>query len=161
MWLASWTRGTGRPAVPYEEAVEEALCFGWIDSTVNTLDDERRLQLMTPRRPRSSWTRLNRERVARLEAAGLMTDAGHRAVEVAKGNGWWLLYDSVEDLVEPDQLSAALDAVPQARRHWDEFPPSARKQMLWWVVRGARADTRARRIASIVSAAPAGRRVSQ
>jgi uncharacterized protein YdeI (YjbR/CyaY-like superfamily) len=71
VWLASWKRGANRPAVAYEEAVEEALCFGWIDSTVNTLDEERGLQLMTPRRPRSSWTRLNRERVARLEAEGL------------------------------------------------------------------------------------------
>lgn len=161
MWLVSWRRGTGRPAVPYEEAVEEALCFGWIDSTVNTLDEERRLQLMTPRRPRSSWTRLNRERVARLEAAGMMTDAGRRAVEAAKDNGWWLLYDTVEDLIEPDELAAALDAVPQARRRWDAFPPSARKQMLWWVVSAARADTRARRIASIVSEAAAGRRARQ
>ena len=161
VWLASWKRGTGRPAVPYEEAVEEALCFGWIDSTVNTLDEERRLQLMTPRRPRSGWTRLNRQRVARLEVEGLMSDAGRRAVETAKGNGWWLLYDSVEDLVEPDELSAALDAVPQARRHWDAFPPPASKQMLWWVVSAARADTRTRRIASIVSEAQAGRRVGQ
>jgi uncharacterized protein YdeI (YjbR/CyaY-like superfamily) len=161
VWLASWKRRTRRPAVPYEEAVEEALCFGWIDSTVNTLDDERGLQLMTPRRPRSGWTRLNRERVARLEAEGLLTDAGRRAVEVAKRNGWWAIYDTVEDLVEPDDLSAALDAAPQARRHWDAFPPSARKQMLWWVVSAARADTRARRIATIVAEADAGRRVGQ
>jgi uncharacterized protein YdeI (YjbR/CyaY-like superfamily) len=123
VWLASWKRGANRPTVAYEEAVEEALCFGWIDSTVNTLDEERGLQLMTPRRPRSSWTRLNRERVARLEAEGRMTEAGRRAVVVAKHNGWWLLYDTVEDLLEPDELSAALDEVPQARAHWDAFPP--------------------------------------
>jgi uncharacterized protein YdeI (YjbR/CyaY-like superfamily) len=159
VWLASWKHGTGRPAVPYEEAVEEALCFGWIDSTVNTLDEERGLQLMTPRRPRSSWTRVNRERVARLQAEGRMTEAGKRAVEVAKENGWWLLYDAVEDLVEPDDLSAALDDVPQARERWDSFPPSARKQMLWWVISAARADTRARRISAIVTEAERGRRV--
>jgi uncharacterized protein YdeI (YjbR/CyaY-like superfamily) len=161
VWLASWKRSTNRPAVPYEDAVMEALCFGWIDSTVNVLDEERGLQLMTPRRPRSSWTRLNRERVAQLEAEGRMTDAGRRVVEVAKQNGWWLLYDTVEDLLEPDDLSTALDEVPQARAHWDAFPPSARKQMLWWVVSAARADTRARRIGTIVASAEQGRRVGE
>jgi uncharacterized protein YdeI (YjbR/CyaY-like superfamily) len=160
VWLASWKRVSGRSAVPYEHAVEEALCFGWIDSTVNTLDDDRGLQLMTPRRPRSSWTRLNRERVARLEAEGRMTEAGRRAVEAAKRNGWWLLYDSVEDLIAPDDLAAALDGAPRARAHWDAFPPSARKQMLWWVVSAARAETRARRIAAIVAGAEQGRRVA-
>ncbi|HVL99119.1 MAG TPA: YdeI/OmpD-associated family protein [Egibacteraceae bacterium] len=161
VWLASWKRSTRRPAVAYDEAVEEALCFGWIDSTVNTLDEERGLQLMTPRKPRSSWTRLNRARVARLEAEGRMTEAGRRAVEAAQRNGWWLLYDTVEDLVEPDALAAALDAVPQARAHWDAFPPSARKQMLWWVVSAAKADTKARRIAAIVAGAEQGRRVGE
>ena len=161
VWLASWKRGTGWPAVPYEEAVEEALCFGWIDSTVNTLDDARGLQLMTPRRPRSGWTRLNRERVARLEAEGRMTEAGRRAVEVAKDNGWWSLYDAAEDLVEPDDLAGALDAVPQARAHWDTFPPSARKQMLWQVISAAKPNTRARRIAKIVADAEQGRRTGQ
>ena len=160
VWLASWKRGTGRPAVPYEEAVEEALCFGWIDSTVNTLDEERGLQLMTPRRPRSGWTRLNRQRVARLEAAGLMTEAGRRAVAVAQENGWWTISDSVEDLVEPDDLGTALDEVPAAREHWDGFPPSARKQMLWTLVTASKPETRAKRIAKIVAEAAEGRRAA-
>jgi uncharacterized protein YdeI (YjbR/CyaY-like superfamily) len=158
VWLVSWRGATGRPAVPYPEVVEEALCFGWIDSTTSTLDDERGLQLLTPRRPRSSWTRLNRERVARLESQGRMTDAGRRAVDVARANGWWMRYDPVEDLIEPEELAAALDAVPAARAHWDAFPPSARKMMLWWVVSAARPDTRARRIATIVTEAEQGRR---
>ena len=160
VWLASWKRTTGRPAVPYEEAVEEALCFGWIDSTVNTLDAERGLQLMTPRRPRSGWTRLNRQRVARLEAAGLMTDAGRRAVAVAQENGWWTISDSVEDLVEPDDLGTALDDVPAAREHWDGFPPHARKMMLWSLVTASKPETRAKRIAKIVTEAAEGRRAA-
>ena len=160
VWLASWKRPTGRPAVPYEEAVEEALCFGWIDSTVNTLDEERGLQLMTPRRPRSSWTRLNRKRVAQLEKQGLMTDAGRRAVEIAKDNGWWTMLDPVEDLIEPDDLAAQLDAVPAARESWDGFPPSARKQMLFSIVTAAKPETRAKRIATIVEAAAEGRRAA-
>lgn len=131
VWLCSWRPPTGRPACPYPDAVEEAICFGWIDSTVNTLDDERALQLMTPRKAKSSWTRLNRDRVAAMETAGLMTDAGRRSVQVAQANGFWTKYDAVEDQIEPPELAAALDAVPDARRYWSSLPPSPRKQMLW------------------------------
>lgn len=158
LWLCSWRSGTGKPVCPYPEVVEEAICFGWIDSTVNTFDDERGLQLLTPRRPKSPWTRLNRRRAADMEAAGLMADAGRRAIEIAQGNGWWTIADSVEDLVEPAELAAALDAVPEARRAWDGFPPSARKLMLWWVVSAARPDTRSQRIATIVEKAAVGER---
>jgi uncharacterized protein YdeI (YjbR/CyaY-like superfamily) len=158
VWLAAWRRGVDRPVVPYSDTVEEALCFGWIDSTANVLDERRSLQLMTPRKPKSSWTRLNRERVARMEAAGLLTDAGRRAVAVAQANGYWSLMDQVEDLREPDDLAAALDAVPAARTHWDAFPPSARKPLLWWVITAAKPETRARRIERIVTEAEQGRR---
>jgi uncharacterized protein YdeI (YjbR/CyaY-like superfamily) len=79
VWVASWRKASGRDSVDYVDLVEEAICFGWIDSTVNTLDDARGLQLMTPRKPKSGWTRLNRQRVAALEAQGRMTDAGRRA----------------------------------------------------------------------------------
>jgi uncharacterized protein YdeI (YjbR/CyaY-like superfamily) len=160
VWVASWRKGSGRQPIPYEHLVEEAICFGWIDSTVNPLDDDRALQLMTPRKPKSGWTRSNRQRVVDLEAQGRMTDAGRRAVEVAKGNGWWTIYDAVEDLVEPDDLAGALDASKAARAAWDAFPPSARKQMLWWVVTAGRQETRARRIAEIVSEAKHGRRAA-
>jgi uncharacterized protein YdeI (YjbR/CyaY-like superfamily) len=158
VWVASWRKSSGREPVPYEDLVEEAICFGWIDSTVNTLDEERGLQLMTPRKPKSGWTRRNRERVAALEAQGRMTDPGRRAVEVAKANGSWTIYDAVEDLVEPVDLAHALDACPAARDVWDAFPSSARKQMLWWVVSAGRPETRAKRIATVVSDAASGRR---
>lgn len=158
VWVVSWRKASGREPVPYEQLVEEALCFGWIDSTVNILDYGRGLQLMTPRRPKSGWTRLNRRRVADLEAQDRMTDAGRRTVEVAKANGWWTIYDPVEDLIEPDDLAAALDASPSARAAWDGFPPSARKQLLWWVVSAGRPTTRANRVAKIVSEAEEGRR---
>ena len=146
------------PAGPYPEAVEEAICFGWIDSTVNLFDEERGLQFYTPRKPKSTWTRLNRARAARMEEAGLMTDAGRATLAVARRNGWWTILDPVEDLVEPDDLAAALDAAPRARREWDGFPASVRKAMLWWVIGAARSETRARRIAEIVSASAAGKR---
>jgi uncharacterized protein YdeI (YjbR/CyaY-like superfamily) len=158
VWVASWRKASGRDPVAYADLVEEAICFGWIDSTVNILDDERGLQLMTPRKPKSGWTRLNRQRVASLEAQERMTDAGRRAVSVAKANGWWTIYDPVEDLIEPDDLGEALDASPAARTAWDGFPPSTRKQMLWWVISSGRPETRAKRIARIVSEAATGRR---
>ena len=158
VWLCSWRTHTGRPVCPYPEAVEEAICFGWIDSTASVLDDDRGLQLMTPRKPKSSWTRLNRRRVAAMEEAGLMTDAGRRAVETARANGWWTIYDPVEDLLEPPDLSAALDADAEARRHWDTFPPSARKAMLWWIISAIRPATRAQRITAVAERAARGER---
>lgn len=158
VWLCSWRPATGRPTCPYPEVVEEAICFGWIDSTVNLLDDERGLQLITPRKPKSTWTRLNRQRFADMESAGLMTDAGRRAAEVARQNGWWTILDSVEDLIEPEALASALDANAPARATWDGFPPSARKAMLWWVKSAAREETRERRIAKIVASAVVGER---
>jgi uncharacterized protein YdeI (YjbR/CyaY-like superfamily) len=158
VWLCSWRGPVSLPVCPYPDAVEEAICFGWIDSTVNALDERRTLQLMTPRRPKSGWTRLNRQRVERMESAGLMTAPRRRAVEVAQQNGWWTLSDSVEDLVEPEDLAKSLDADAAARAHWNSFPPSARKAMLWWVVTAAKAETRTRRIETIVARAADGER---
>jgi len=158
VWLLSWRAPTGLPRCPYPEAVEEAICFGWVDSTNTVLDDQRGLQLYTPRRAKSSWTRLNRERAAAMESQGLMTAPGRAAIAAAKSSGYWTILDSVEDLIDPPDLSAALDAVPAARLAWDGFPPSARKRMLWDIVSAARDDTRAARIARIVSEAAEGRR---
>jgi uncharacterized protein YdeI (YjbR/CyaY-like superfamily) len=158
LWLCSWRSTVDRPRCPYPEVVEEAICFGWIDSTATKLDDERGLQLLTPRKAKSTWTRLNRRRAEEMEAAGLMTDAGRRAIAVAQANGWWTILDPVEDLVEPDDLAAALDAVPAARAAWDGFPASPRKQMLQSVVTAAKPETRAKRIDAIVAKASVGER---
>lgn len=162
MWFVSWKAHTGRLAVPYTDLVEELLCWGWIDSTINTLDEERSLQLCTPRRPRSTWTRLNRDRVRRMEEAGRMQPAGWAAVAAAKENGWWTIYDPVEDLVVPRDLRVALDAEPVAATFFDdEVPPGAKKGMLWQVYSAARPATRKKRIATIVSEAAEGRRAFQ
>jgi uncharacterized protein YdeI (YjbR/CyaY-like superfamily) len=158
VWVASWRSSAGRETVSYDQLVEEALCVGWVDSTVNILDDERSLQLVTPRKPRSTWARSNKERVARLEAEGRMGPRGRRAVEQARANGSWNLLDAVEAMVEPDDLAAALDEVGPARQAWDGFPPSARKQMLFWVVSAAKDDTRRRRVDTIVEKAARGER---
>ena len=158
VWLCSWRTATGRPRCPYPEVVEEALCFGWIDSTVSNFDDARSFQLITQRKPKSTWTRLNRQRVAHMESQGLMTDAGRRVVEVARANGYWTIYDPVEDLIEPDALASALDENPAARQAWNSFPASPRKMMLWWVISAAKEETQAARIATIVAKAAEGQR---
>ena len=158
VWLCSWRTPTGLPRCPYPEAVEEAICFGWVDSTATNLDEERGLQLYTPRRPKSSWTRLNRQRAADMEAQGLMTDAGRAAIAAARASGWWTILDSVEDLIEPPELTSALDENPPARRYWDSLSPSARKLMLWQIVSAARPETKSARVALIVAEAAEGRR---
>jgi uncharacterized protein YdeI (YjbR/CyaY-like superfamily) len=156
--LVSWRRGSGKVSVPYEEAVEEALCVGWIDSVGRVLDDERAIQRFSPRRPGSGWARSNKERIERLTAAGSMLPAGLAAVEAAKRDGSWSRLDDVERLVVPADLGAALDAAPPAREAWDGFSRSARRMLLVWLVDAKRAETRARRIAEIASNATRGER---
>jgi uncharacterized protein YdeI (YjbR/CyaY-like superfamily) len=153
VYLTSWRRGSGRTSASYEEAVEEALCVGWVDSTGRNLDDEHSIQWFSPRRARSAWARSNKERVARLTASGLMLPAGLAAVEQAKRNGMWTLLDDVEDLVVPNDLAAALAGAADGRANWDAFPPSARRTMLQWVVEARRPETRADRIERIATGA--------
>jgi uncharacterized protein YdeI (YjbR/CyaY-like superfamily) len=151
-------RGNDDPAPTYDEVVEEALCFGWIDSTVRTRDERVALQLLTPRKPSSTWSASNKERLARLIPAGLMTERGLRVVDAAKANGSWEILDSVERLEVPDDLAVALDADPAARAYFDGMPPGVRKQNLFFVISAKRPETRAARIAKIVTAAREGRR---
>jgi uncharacterized protein YdeI (YjbR/CyaY-like superfamily) len=156
--LVSWRSSTGRPAVGYVESVCEALCFGWVDSVARSLDDERTMQYFSPRKPRSGWARTNKARVEQLRADGLMTEAGERVIATAVANGAWSLLDDVENAIEPDDLRAALDARPDARRHWDAFPPSARKVMLGWLVQARTPGTRTKRVTAVVDGAAAGTR---
>ncbi len=149
-WLVSWKHATGRPFVPYEEAVEEALCFGWIDGVYNRLDAERTLQWFAPRRPHGTWARTNKDRVERLIAAGLMTEAGLAAIERARADGSWTALDAAEALEMPDDLAAALDAAPGAREAYESYSPSSRKMILFRVTGARRAETRAKRIAELV-----------
>lgn len=144
--LVSWRKPSGRTSVAYEEAVEEALCVGWIDSVAGRLDEERSLQWFSPRRSGSGWARSNKERVERLIAAGQMLPAGLAVIEEAKQNGTWSMLDDVENLVVPDDLAAALHAHPPAREYWDAFSRSSRRAVLVWLVQAKRPGTRARRI---------------
>ena len=151
--LISWRRGSGHTSVGYEEAVEEALCVGWIDSVAGRLDGRRSLQWFSPRRATSGWARTNKARVERLIAAGLMLPAGLDAIDEAKRNGSWTRLDDVENLVVPDDLAAALLAIPPARERWDAFSRSPRRAILDWISQAKRPETRARRIAEAAESA--------
>jgi uncharacterized protein YdeI (YjbR/CyaY-like superfamily) len=161
VWLVTWKKATGKPRVEYDDAVEEALCYGWIDSLGRTLDDERSRLLFTPRKPGSGWSRPNKQRVERLLAAGLMRPAGLAVVEAAQADGSWSSLDDVENLVEPDDLRTALDADPEARRQWDGFPRSAKRGILEWVQSAKRPETRGKRIAETAELAARGERANQ
>jgi len=160
-WLVRWKKASGRPHLPYAEAVEEALCFGWIDGQARPLDDRRSQLLLTPRRAGSAWSRANKQRIERLQAGGLVEAAGLAAVERAKADGSWSALDAVEDLIEPDELAAALDRDAAARRVWDAFPRSARRAILEWIVSARRPETRARRVEETARLAAQGIRANQ
>ena len=156
--LAIGRKGNDVTTLTYEDAVEEALCFGWIDSTARRLDAGRYTVRLTPRKPNSVWARTNKERVERLIADGLMTPAGLVSVEAAKANGSWNSLDDVEDLVVPDDLATALVAEPGAEEAFAAMSASARMLALHWVTNAKQPDTRARRVAETVRAAAEGRR---
>ncbi|MGF1646595.1 MAG: YdeI family protein [Kineosporiaceae bacterium] len=161
VWLVTWRVASGRPAPTYDEIVCECLAVGWVDSVTRALDAERTMLYLAPRKPGSGWSRPNKERVARLEADGLMTDAGRRVVEAAQAAGSWSLLDEVEDLVVPADLATAFGDRPGAREHWDAFPRSVRRGILEWIVQAKRPETRARRVAETAARAAVGERANQ
>jgi uncharacterized protein YdeI (YjbR/CyaY-like superfamily) len=152
-WLVTWRPRSGRVGLDYEAAIEEALCFGWVDSTGGRVDEERGKLYFAPRKPRSGWAATNKARVERLLAEGRMRPAGLAAIERAKANGSWEVLDSVERLEIPDDLAVALAAAPPAAANFAAFPPSARKQLLGWVAFALRPETRATRIRQVAEAA--------
>ncbi|MBI1276602.1 MAG: hypothetical protein GC179_00600 [Anaerolineaceae bacterium] len=150
VWLIYYKKESGKPRVAYEEAVEEALCFGWVDSRPNSIDNERYMQLFSPRKPKSPWSKINKERVDRLIANGLMTSAGLKKIEAAMADGSWTRYDEVDDLAMPDDLKAALAADETAKKYFEAFSPSSQKVILWWIASAKRPETRSKRIEETV-----------
>jgi uncharacterized protein YdeI (YjbR/CyaY-like superfamily) len=153
VWLVYYKKESGKPRVAYDEAVEEALCFGWIDSRSNAIDGERYAQLFTPRRAGSPWSRPNKQRVAELTRRGLMAPAGLAAIERARRDGSWVAYDEVEDLRIPADLEEALAANATAAACFAAFGASSKKQILWWIASAKRPETRRKRVEQMVAAA--------
>lgn len=147
VWLVSWKQATGRPRIDYDAAVEEALCFGWVDSKVQRLDDERSMLWFAPRKAKTGWSTPNKARVERLIAAGRMQPAGLAKVERARADGSWNALDAVEALQVPDDLRAALALLPAAASHFDAFSRSTKRGILEWIQSARRPETRAARIA--------------
>jgi len=156
IWLVFLKKHLKEPCVTYDEAVEEALCFGWIDGVLRRIDDREHAVRFTPRKPRSVWSESNVARVERLIAEGRMTEAGLALVRAAKESGAWEEAASGRLEVTPDDLAAALADVPAADAAWRAWAPSHRRQYIYWVLDAKRSETRARRIAEVVrlSAAP-------
>jgi uncharacterized protein YdeI (YjbR/CyaY-like superfamily) len=160
LWLGFWKKHTGHDGLTYPEAVEQALCFGWIDGVLNKIDDRRHRIRFTPRRPGSSWSRVNVERVARLEQQGLMTAAGRAAHEVGRTDPRvQYSYDLGEEVELDPRYVAQLAASPTARAFFEAQPPSSRRAALRWVMSAKQESTRDRRMAELIADSAAGRPV--
>ena len=141
--------------------MEEALCFGWIDSKGNKLDDERSMLWLAPRKPGTGWSKINKDRVEKLMTDGLMMPAGLARVEAAKQDGSWNALDQVEALEIPPDLKKALAAYKTAKQYFDAFPRSAKRAILEWISNAKKPETRARRIEETVSLAAKNLRANQ
>ena len=151
LWLKIAKRGSNEPSVTYPEAVEIALCWGWIDGQKKSFDDQHYLQRFTPRRARSVWSKINVEKVQALIEAGRMQAPGQAQVEAAKADGRWArAYDGARTSTVPEDLQAALEAEPAAKTFFASINASNRYAILWRIQMAARAETRARRIAQLV-----------
>lgn len=158
VWLISYKKSAGKPRVSYEQAVEEALCFGWIDSKQKYLDEERSMLWFSPRKPGSAWSTLNKTRIARLIEQGLISEAGMEKIKAAKKDGSWNIYDALEALQIPDDLEVALAGSPEAQQHFNAFTNSAKRQILLWLQSAKRSETRSKRIEETVTLAAENKR---
>lgn len=156
IWLVFTKKTSSTRSIDYAAAVEEALCFGWIDSKVQRIDEERYRQYFSARKPDGYWNGANKKRVAKLVKAGLMTPAGRAAIDAAKANGSWEFLDDVEGMVLPDDLAAALAQQPGARDAYEGFSNTKKQGVLLWIKQAKREATRANRIARVVAAASRG-----
>lgn len=158
VWMVCYKRGSGRPTVTWSDAVDEALCFGWIDSTRRSIDGESFMQYYGRRKAGSTWSKVNKAKVEQLMADGRMTPAGLAAIERAKKDGSWDLLNEVEELLMPDDLGAALALRPGAREFFEGQSRSVRKMLLHWVAFAKRDETRSRRVLEIAEMAGQGKR---
>jgi uncharacterized protein YdeI (YjbR/CyaY-like superfamily) len=146
VWLIVYHKTSETPSVYYEEAVEEALCFGWIDSKANKRDEESFFLSFYPRKPKGVWSKINKARVKRLIDEGRMTTAGMRMITLAKKTGTWTALNDIDKIKIPADLNAAFKTNKTARENFDKFPPSSRKIILYWISGAKRPETRQKRV---------------
>jgi len=150
IWLVFAKKHTGLPSLSYEDAVQEALCFGWIDSLMKSIDDRFHMQMFTPRKPKSAWSVTNKARLAKLMRAGVMTPAGLAAVKLAKKSGSWDTYAVVDALTIPPELQRAFEANPEAKKNWPSYTPSAQRSFLHMINGAKRPETREKRVNQVI-----------
>lgn len=161
VWLISFKKDSGKQVMTYAESVEEALCFGWIDSKPRSLDSERSMLWFAPRKPGSAWSALNKARVTKLIAARRMSAAGLARITAAKKDGSWAALDDVEALVIPPDLAREFDARIPARTNFDAFPRSVKKGILEWIRGAKKPETRAKRVLETATLAAKNVRANQ
>ncbi|MEM8892322.1 MAG: YdeI/OmpD-associated family protein [Bacteroidota bacterium] len=149
IWLIFYRKNSPSHNLSWSEAVDQALCFGWIDSTRKTIDDEKYIQYFCKRKAKSNWSKVNKEKIELLIEQGLMEEAGLRSIAIAKENGSWTILDAVEALIVPDDLQAALSQHKGAMEFFDSLSKSAKKNLLYWVISAKRAETRQKRILAV------------
>ena len=156
VWVVFHSKASGKLSLTWSESVDEALCFGWIDSKKIKVDHETSHQFFSKRKAQSTWSKINKEKVERLIAEGRMSPAGHESIARAKNNGSWTILDEVEALLIPDDLKKAFSHHPGAEDYFLGLSKSVRKMMLSWIVLAKRTETRQSRIDQIAEAAGKG-----
>ena len=158
IWLIYYKKASGIVTLSYADAVEEALCYGWIDSKAKPLDDEKYMQYFGPRKANGGWSKVNKARIAQLQANGLMTEAGKQVIDAAIANGTWTLLDEIEELIVPTDLAAAFKKNKKAHAYYDGLSRSNKRAILLWLVMAKRPETRAKRIAEVIALAREGKK---
>ena len=153
VWLVLYTKASGKQSITWRQAVDVALCFGWIDSKKIKIDDESSHQLFSKRKASSTWSKINKEKVEALINEDLMTASGYQSIEIAKENGSWTILDDVEELLIPKDLEDKFKTRPDSRDFFFSLSKSTRKAMLQWIVLARRPETREKRISEIVEQA--------
>lgn len=151
VWLVYYKKKTKIPSVTWSEVVDEALCFGWIDSTAKPIDAEKYMQFITRRKPKSVWSKINKDKVQRLIDEGMMMPAGHASIEIAKQNGSWSILDEAEALIIPPDLEKEFEAQPGSKDAFLSLSKSAQKALLYGLVLAKQAATREKRIGEVVA----------
>jgi uncharacterized protein YdeI (YjbR/CyaY-like superfamily) len=160
IWLVYYKKHTGKPSVYYNEAVEEALCFGWIDSIVKRIDDERYMQKFTPRNPKSSWSESNKQRVTKMISEDKMTASGLELINIAKENGMWdeVVESQMEHVLSKDLLKV-LKSDKTAIAKFDKLPPTHKKMYTSWIMTAKKEETKIRRMEKMIAMLKKGQRM--
>lgn len=161
VWLVIYKKSSNTPSVYYDEAVDEALCYGWIDSKPNKRDDESYYQFFAKRNPKSNWSKVNKDKIDRLMKEGLMAAPGLAMVQLAKETGTWTALDAIENLELPLDLKVAFESYPSSQENFENFPRSVKRGILEWIITAKRPATREKRVTETAALAAKNIRANQ